>query len=337
MFLESEIPMNLFNPEIRKNKDCLLITGANGMVGRALIELLINNSNNKIKALTYPGESIVLPHSPCVEIIEGDINSIDWAPLLEGVGTVVHLAAKVHVFDRREAGWEQFYETNVVATRKLCLQAVKAKIRKFLFVSTVGIYGDYPQQDRSGELIIAPQTNYARSKLMAEGEVVNILGGRVPYLIFRPVMMYGPGDRGNMGRMIQAIKHRRFIIPGSGKNKKSALFVEDFARIIAASLEDDSLYNETFIVSNKNVISLRRMCDIICQKVAEGWRVPSIPRRLLVIAGYVGDYVKIVPVDSATVKKLTSDSDYSEYSIIQKRLGINEEASLEQALEKMGY
>jgi nucleoside-diphosphate-sugar epimerase len=201
----------------------------------------------------------------------------------------------------------------------------------------VGVYGDYPQLDESGELIIAPQNDYARSKLMAEAELVNILGGRVPYLIFRPVMMYGPGDRGNMGRMIQAIKHRRFIIPGSGKNKKSALFVVDFARIIAASLEDDSLYNETFIVSNKNVISLRRMCDIICQKVAEGWRVPSIPRRLLVIAGYVGDYVKIVPVDSATVKKLTSDSDYSEYSIIQKRLGINEEASLEQALEKMGY
>jgi nucleoside-diphosphate-sugar epimerase len=172
---------------------------------------------------------------------------------------------------------------------------------------------------------------------MAEAELVNILGGRVPYLIFRPVMMYGPGDRGNMGRMIRAIEHRRFVIPGSGNNKKSALYVEDFARIIAASLEDDSLCNETIIVSNKNVISLREMCDIITQKVAKGWRVPSIPLRLLYILGRVGDYLKIVPVDSATVKKLTIDSDYSEYSIVQKRLGINEETTLEQALEKMGY
>jgi nucleoside-diphosphate-sugar epimerase len=315
----------------------ILITGANGMVGQALIRLLVDDDSNIIKALTYPGETLFLPDYPRLEIIKGDINSICWTPLLEGVETVVHLAARVHVFDKRKSGWEQYYQTNVVATKKLCLQAVKANIKKFVFISTVGVYGDYPQLDESGELIIAPQNDYARSKLMAEAELVNILGGRVPYLIFRPVMMYGPGDRGNMGRMIRAIEDRRFVIPGSGSNKKSALYVEDFARIIVASLEDDSLCNETIIVSNMNVISLREMCDIISRKVAKGWQVPSIPLRLLDIIGRVGDYLKIVPVDSATVKKLTIDSDYSEYSIVQKRLGINEETALEQALEKMGY
>lgn len=314
----------------------ILITGANGMVGRALIRLLAVGSAD-IKAIAYPGEPLCLPESHRFEVIEGDINDIDWTSLLEGVEAVVHLAARVHVFDRRKAGWEQFYQTNVAATKKLCLQAAEADIKKFIFVSTVGVYGDYPQLDESGELIIAPQNDYARSKLMAEAELVNILGGRVPYLIFRPVMMYGPGDRGNMWRMIRAIEDRRFVIPGSGSNKKSALYVEDFARIIVASLEDDSLCNETIIVSNMNVISLREMCDIISRKVAKGWQVPSIPLRLLDIIGRVGDYLKIVPVDSATVKKLTIDSDYSEYSIVQKRLGINEETTLEQALEKMGY
>jgi nucleoside-diphosphate-sugar epimerase len=328
--------MAQFQSDRSKNMGNILITGANGMVGRALIRLLAGGSTD-IKAVVYPGEPLRLPDSPCLEIIEGDINDIDWAPLLDGVDAVVHLAARVHVFDKREAGWDQFYQTNVAATKELCLQAVKAEIKKFIFVSTVGVYGDYPQLDESGELLIAPQNDYARSKLMAEAEVVNTLGGQVPYLIFRPVMMYGPGDRGNMGRMIRAIGHRRFVIPGSGSNKKSALYVDDFARIIAASLADDNLCNETIIVSNMNVISLREMCDIISRKVAKGWQVPSIPLRLLDIIGRVGDYLKIVPVDSATVKKLTIDSDYSEYSIVQKRLGINEETTLEQALEKMGY
>jgi len=59
---------------------------------------------------------------------------------------------------------------------------------------------------------------------MAERVIEDLLREKVSYVILRPVMIFGPGDRGNMARMIDGIKRGRFVLPGPGSNKKSAIY-----------------------------------------------------------------------------------------------------------------
>lgn len=314
----------------------LLITGANGMVGRSLVKQALD-ADIAVKALVYPGEKLFLSNHLNLEIMEGDINRINWDDVLDGVGSVIHLAAKVHVLNKSEEVWDEFHQTNVEATKNLCRAVINKNIKKFIFVSTVGIYGHYPRLDEAGNLIIAPQNMYARSKLMAEAEVINQFEGKVPYIILRPTMMYGFGDRGNMNRMLNAIRRKRFIIPGSGNNKKNALYVEDFVNIILKVLVVDELANESYIVANNDVLTLREICNTLSAKVAGGWHVPSIPEVIIRVAGRIGDIIPILPLNSATVRKLTIDSDFSPYSTIQKSLGIHNETTLAEALDEMEY
>lgn len=315
----------------------VLVTGASGMVGRALVPRLIYQGYSIVTGV-LPGTSIALDNisSTSLCIKEFDINSCKWDLLLDGVTDVIHLAAMVHVHKRSEQDWDKFYQTNVVATEGLCQALLNNNVKRFMFLSTVGIYGDYPVTDENGELKINPVNMYSKSKLLAEEAVRRTLSDKVPWVVLRPVMIYGPGDRGNMGRMINAIKANKFVIPGSGRNKKNAIFVEDLVAIICKLLESNNYSNQGFIVSNRNVLTVDEMCAGICQKLGKKNRVSHVPEVMLKWAGRVADLFPWVPFNSDTIKKLTVDSDFSAYSSIQSLLGIEKETSFTEALEKMG-
>ncbi len=315
----------------------ILVTGANGMVGRALVSRLLSEGYSVVAGV-YPGTASVFDNisSTSLSIKEFDINSCEWDSLLDGVTDVIHLAAMVHVHKRSEQDWDKFYQTNVVATEELCRALLNNKVRRFMFLSTVGIYGDYPVTNENGELRINPVNMYSKSKLLAEEAVKRTLGDKVPWVILRPVMIYGPGDRGNMGRMINAIKANKFVLPGSGKNKKNAIFVEDLVEIIYKLLECNDYSNQGFIVSNRYVLTVDEMCAGVCQQLGKRNRVPHVPEVILKWAGRVADLFPWIPFSSGTIKKLTVDSDFSAYSSIQSLLGIEKETSFTEALEKMG-
>jgi len=327
----------------------ILVTGAGGMVGRALISRLINEGVEVI-ACVYPGktgcfESLInsslitqlnfrRTNVELINIIELDITNCCWDYVLDNVTHVVHLAAMVHVHRKKDQKWDEFYKTNVLGTKTLCEAIVKKNIEKFIFMSTVGVHGDYPRLSTDGRLLIEPSNYYSRSKLMAEQVVQEILDDKIPYVILRPVMIFGPGDKGNMARMINAIKSRKFFIPGSGNNKKSAIYVDDVVEIIYRLLNRKDISKEIFIVSNHKVISLREMCDEISRRL-KGW-VPSVPISILKVIAAVCDLIPVVPFNSKVLDKLTMDSDFSSYSILQEILGIDKETTFTEALTKMG-
>lgn len=314
----------------------VLITGAEGMVGSALVRRLLRE-NIQVIASVYPGKKDALSdfNNDLLEIIEVDITQYGWEEVLEDVTHVIHLAAMVHIHKKNEQVWDKFYKTNVLATENICKAVIKSNIKHFLFVSTIGVYGDFPKEDDMGNLIVKPNNLYANSKLMAESVVKEVIGDKVRYNILRPVMIYGSGDKGNMARMINAINNNRFVLPGSGANKKSAIYVEDMVDIIIRLINRDDLSNETFIVSNKKVISLREMCDTISQRLGKR-KVISIPFVFLKIVALVGNMIPAFPFNDNTLRKLTVDSDFSSYSVIQDILGIESETSFGEALIDMG-
>lgn len=313
----------------------VLVTGAEGMVGKVLVDKLVEN-NIDVVASVYPGKTGIFKdiQSEFFKKVEADITGVFWDDLLKDVTHVVHLAAMVHVHEREKQIWEDFYKVNVTATQNLCRAAKRTGIKKFFFVSTVGVHGDFPLEDANGNLIIRPNSFYAESKLKAEEVVIKELSGIIPFVIFRPVMLYGLGDRGNMGRMIEAIRKGRFVIPGSGKNKKSAMYVKDFVEIIWKSLNNERVNNSIFIVSNKNVITLREMCYEIALQLGKR-KVFSVPDKFLRVAARIGDIIPNFPLDTKTLNKLTKDSDFSRYSSIQDVLGIDKETSFAEAMSEI--
>jgi UDP-glucose 4-epimerase len=313
----------------------VLVTGASGMVGWALVAKLLEKGYSVVAGV-YPGTSYLLNiNNLSLSIKEFDINSCDWGTLLDGVTDVIHLAAMVHVHKKSEQDWDKFYQTNVVATEELCQALLNNNVKRFMFLSTVGIYGAYPATDENGELKINPVNMYSKSKLLAEEAIKRTLDGKVPWVVLRPVMVYGPGDRGNMGRMINAIRANKFVIPGSGRNKKNAIFVEDLAEIICKLLECNNYLNQGFIVSNQYVLTVDEMCADICYALDKRNKIPHVPEVMLKWGGRIADFFPLVPFGSDTIKKLTVDSDFSAYSTIQSLLGIEKETCFNEALGKM--
>lgn len=315
----------------------ILVTGASGMVGRALVQKLIKEGT-EVVACDLPGEfenPESLINSPLLELVENDIAHCNWDTVLDNTFQIIHLAAKVHVHKKQDQEWDEYYRVNVEATKSLCEAAVNQRVNKFIFLSTVGIYGDSPHTDELGNLIIKPNNDYARSKLLAEQIVRETLVDKVPYVILRPVMIFGPGDRGNTGRMIEAIKKKRFFVPGSGDNKRSVIYVDDIIEIICRLLQRDDIYNQEFIVSNRQPITLREMCDAITKRLANNWRVPSVPFPLAKVAAKIFDIIPVVPFNSQVLKKLTEESDFSPYTDIQDILDIHVDTTFEEGLSRM--
>ena len=112
----------------------ILITGASGMVGRALVSRLLLEGYFVVAGV-YPGTASVFDNisSTSLSIEEFDINLCDWEPLLDGVTDVIHLAAMVHVHKKSEQDWDKFYQTNVVATEELCRALLTSNVRRFIF------------------------------------------------------------------------------------------------------------------------------------------------------------------------------------------------------------
>ncbi|MDO8597491.1 MAG: NAD-dependent epimerase/dehydratase family protein, partial [Sulfuricaulis sp.] len=190
----------------------VLVTGANGFVGAALCELLVEQ-RIAVRAAVRTGNAAMI-HPRSVHTTEvGDIHAgTDWSAALAGVTHVVHLAARVHVM--REVARDplaDFRSVNTAGTANLARQAAAAGVRRFVYVSTIKVNGERT----SGRPFRAndapqPQDAYGQSKLEAElilNEISHDSGMEV--VIVRPPLVYGPGVKGNFLSMLRVLRRGR--------------------------------------------------------------------------------------------------------------------------------
>jgi len=176
----------------------VLITGANGFIGSVLCSRLVaekwNVSGTVRSAENYSSVQGVK------SVIIGDIDTAtDWNAALQGIDTVVHLAARVHVMKDSSAEPLQAYrEVNVYGTERLALQAADAGVNRFIFLSTVKVNGEenrkaYTESDRP-----SPMDSYGISKMEAELKLRKIAAETgMAVVILRPPLVYGPGVKAN--------------------------------------------------------------------------------------------------------------------------------------------
>ncbi|MDP0562537.1 MAG: NAD-dependent epimerase/dehydratase family protein [Candidatus Endonucleobacter sp. (ex Gigantidas childressi)] len=166
----------------------ILITGSAGFIGKGLICCL--SKHHKVVEVVRKIES---PESKVNKIFQVDIKGgTDWSELLPDTDAIIHLAAVAH---NKSNDLSYIDSVNVKGTVNLAVQAANSGVKRFIFISSIGVLGN---KTKNGLLLnelsqITAKSEYTKSKAKAEVELLKIAKEiKLEVVIIRPVLVYGP-------------------------------------------------------------------------------------------------------------------------------------------------
>jgi nucleoside-diphosphate-sugar epimerase len=283
----------------------VLVTGANGFVGRALCDHLIAAGHAVTRAVRRGSG---LPD----EVVVGDIGpSTDWRAALAGCHAVVHLAARVHMMrDDAHHPLALYRETNTEATLNLARQAVDAGVKRFVFISTIKVNGEgrdaaYLEADTP-----VPEDAYAISKWEAEQGLRRIAQETgLEVVILRPPLVYGPGVKANFLRLMQIVQRGWPLPLGAVRNRRSLLYLGNFVDAIRACIEHPGAAGQTFMIDDGEPVSTPGLIRALARAMGRPARLLPVPPALLEFAGAllgrraaVGRLTGSLHVDSSAIR-----------------------------------
>lgn len=229
----------------------ILVTGANGLVGRALCSVLDQSEGQVVRAVrrsTAPWEVTV-----------GDLNeNTDWSEALgQNTDVVVHLAAQVPLTDGAVgAQSDRYTKVNTLGTANLAQQCAQYGVKRFIFVSTVKVLGEGKSEPYRDTDLAVPADAYAITKWEAEQTLWQIAAERgMEVVVLRPPLVYGPGVKGNFLRLMQAIDKRRPLPLGAIHNQRSLIYLGNLVDLIRLCLTHPKAAGTTFLVSDGDDVS----------------------------------------------------------------------------------
>jgi nucleoside-diphosphate-sugar epimerase len=297
----------------------ILITGATGFIGGHLIGLLQQQSWRLVAAVR--NKRTQLPAS--VKSIEiGEMTPVtDWSKALVGVDIVIHLAARAHILnDTATDPAAEFMRVNAQSTTNLAQQAIAAGVQQFVFMSTIGAVASMSESVLTENSVCQPDTPYGRSKLAAEQALIDVATGTgMSWTIFRPTLVYGPGNPGNMERLIKLIK-LGLPLPFAGiENQRSLLFVGNLVDAISTSLAHPEAQGRTFTIGDEPALSTPALVKSIARSLNLNCSLFAIPTHWFRLAGQLGDSLqrlthRPLPVNSRLINSLAGslavDNEY---------------------------
>ncbi|MFC1551716.1 NAD-dependent epimerase/dehydratase family protein [Candidatus Latescibacterota bacterium] len=237
----------------------VLVTGSNGFVGQAVCRQLAQKGY-LVKAVIMKGTNNIYSSTNTISPII--INSIepntDWTDILDNIDTIVHLAARVHVMKENSfKSIEEYRRINTESTINLVKNAIKMKVRRIIFLSTVKVYGINSQNRPFIETDLTyPKDPYAQSKLEAEMKLFEIAShSALDVVVIRSPLVYGPGVKANFLRLMQFVN---LGIPwpfGKLNNTRSYIYLENLADAIITCSNHSAAANQIFLVSDGHDMS----------------------------------------------------------------------------------
>lgn len=229
--------------------------------------------------------------------------------------TIIHLAA-VHRDDVRDRAL--YYDTNVSGTRNICLVAEEKGISRIVFTSTVAVYGFAPP-DTGEDGKIAPFNDYGTSKFEGE-EILRAWyaadEANRALTIVRPTVTFGIGNRGNVYNLLKQIQSGKFLMVGSGRNRKSMAYVENIAAFLETVAKRDRGYGLHNYI-DKPTLNMNNLVSRVNGKLTGNDRIGlRLPYWLGLTLGFFGDFISRVtglnlPVSSIRIKKFYSTTAFS--------------------------
>ncbi|MCG9029702.1 SDR family oxidoreductase [Laribacter hongkongensis] len=263
-----------------------LVTGASGFVGKALCARLAASGAQVVPAVR---SKYGLQH----EVVIGNLNaSTNWRPGLTGCDAVIHLAARVHVMEDVAQGSLALYrDTNTEATFNLARQAADAGVKRFVFISSIKVNGEFTEVDRpfTSEDVPAPDDPYGVSKREAEQLLRQIAAKTgMEVVIIRPPLVYGLGVKANFAAMMRWLA-RGVPLPLAAvtENRRSLVALDNLVDLIMTCLNHPAAANQTFLVSDGEDLSTAELLKRMSVAMGKPARLFYVPPALLKLGAHL--------------------------------------------------
>jgi len=261
----------------------VLVTGATGFVGSALISVL-SKLEYDVRQLVRAEKKQVNSKikSFYIDSLEGDV---DLSTPLNDVDVVIHLAARVHVMnEKHENPLAEYMRVNVESTINLARQSGHMGVKRFIFLSSVKVNGEFSEKDCpfSADDKPDPQDFYGVSKMEAEAALIQISKETgMEVVIIRSPLVYGPDVKANFLTMIKILDKGIPLPFGSIHNKRSLVFIDNLVDLIINVIDHPAARGEIFLVSDDEDISTSRLLNEVGHALGRKARLIKFPETLL--------------------------------------------------------
>jgi len=261
----------------------ILVTGANGFVGRSLYNWLL--AERRDVRCTVRSE---LPMKNSV--IVGEIGpETRWRPALTNIDVVIHLAARAHVTKENASNpLAEFRKVNVEGTLTLARQAAQAGVKRFVFISSIGVNGNHNTRPFTEQDTPHPAEPYAISKLEAEQGLQELAAETdMDIVIIRPPLVYGPNAPGNFGSLVRWVNKGIPLPLGAIHNQRSLVALDNLVDFIITCIDHPAAANQTFLVADGEDLSTTELLRRVGQAMDKPARLIPVPMGMLKLGATV--------------------------------------------------
>jgi nucleoside-diphosphate-sugar epimerase len=288
-----------------------LLTGASGFIGTALCRFLREQGHSVRALVRRPGKG------PWDESLLCDL-AVDELPagLMDGIDGVFHLAGIAHVQDIARAPDSLYWRVNVDATEAILESALQSGVGQFVYFSSVKAVADPGERCVDESWDEPPAEAYGRSKREAERRVLAAgRRGGMHVCNLRPTLVYGPGVKGNLARMLEAARGGRCPpLPEFG-NRRSLVGLQDLIQAAWLAANEPAANGCTYIVSDGVDYSTRTLFEVTCRAAARAMPRLTVPVWTLYLGAALGDRLgwllrRPMPLNSSVLSRISGSACY---------------------------
>jgi nucleoside-diphosphate-sugar epimerase len=281
----------------------IILTGSSGFIGLNL-KTYLQEQGHHVNSLSLRGK--------------------DWKKKLNNISgdVLIHLAGKAHDTKRTSAS-EEYFAVNLDLTVSLFEDFLQSEIRDFFYFSSVKAIADTLDVVLEENTEANPQTPYGQSKWLAEQYLRSKMlpeGKRV--FIFRPSMVHGPGNKGNLNLLYKLVSKGIPWPLATFDNQRSFLSIENLQFMIKHIVDDEKIPDGVYNLVDDEPLSTNSLITLMSEVLGRKPRLWKIPIGLITRVAKVGDILHL-PLNSERLKKLTENFIVSNQKI-KEALGINQ-------------
>lgn len=279
-----------------------MLTGATGFVGQNVFKL-----NQNVRCVVRDSEKHSFVDTYTVSSING---STEWYTCFDSVDAIIHLAGLAH---SKLYTNDDYRSINIEGTLRLALNAAEVGIKRFVFVSSIGVNGTSTGEEPfKYDSLSNPHNAYAQSKYDAEIGLKKIAKETgLEVVIVRPTLVYGPNAPGNFGVLTKLIKALPLLPFGLATNRRDFISVQNLADLLVTCATHPKAAGHTFLASDSETVSIKEFTNAIAKGLGKKVFQLPIPVTIMRLAGrLVGKSDMIeqlygnLEVDSSNIKEV---------------------------------
>jgi nucleoside-diphosphate-sugar epimerase len=306
----------------------VLVIGGSGFVGRNLCQYLLQCGHQVTATLRSLDRELIdddnINYQP-LDLLDAQAPRLD----LTGMDCVIYLAARAHVLEDASVDpLAEFRKLNLEAAVAIADLAAAQGVKRFVYLSSIGVNGIENDQPFDEEDEPAPCEAYALSKFEAEIALTNLCAkAGLELVILRAPLVYGKHAPGNFGLLVKAVAAGRILPLGGLNNQRSLISIDNLVQLIEICIRHPAAANQLFLVSDDEFVSTSQLIRLIGEAIGKPARLVKIPAWLLKLgAGLLG---------KSTQARRLCGSLRVDSSKVRNLLGWQPVVSLQQGLKKL--